>query len=327
MKRSFCGQDVIDAYARIADYVAETPLVHSMYLSNAQQNVYLKMESLQSTKSFKIRGCLNKMLSLNDEEKAKGVITVSSGNHGISVAYGAKLLGIREAVIIVPKTTPQSKVDKIRYFGGQVMMMGQNYDEAHVQGMQYVKSHDYTFIDSYYDDPFIYAGQGTIALEILKQNPQIDTILVPVGGGGMLTGIAVAAHQIDPKVQVIGVQTAACPALVKSYQEHRFYEECESAPSICDALIGGIGKLCYEMAKDYIADLLTGDEETIRKAVAHIINYEKFVVEPGGAVGVAALFEKREHIKGRNIAIVLSGGNINETLMLEILNEQAKQRR
>ena len=128
MKRSFCGQDVIDAYARIADYVEETPLVHTMYLSNAQQNVYLKMESLQSTKSFKIRGCLNKMLSLNDEEKAKGVITVSSGNHGVSVAYGAKLLGIREAVIIVPKTTPQSKVDKIRYFGGQVMMMGQNYD-------------------------------------------------------------------------------------------------------------------------------------------------------------------------------------------------------
>lgn len=324
-KQRFTAQDVQEAYERIRPYVYETPLEHSMYLSEENSDVYFKMESLQSTKSFKIRGCLNKMLSLSEEEKQQGVVTVSSGNHGICVAYGAQLLGIEKAVIIVPETTPQSKVDKIKYFGGQVLFMGQNYDGAHIEGMKYVEAHSMTFIDSYYDDPVVYAGQGTMAIEILQQNPQIDTILTPIGGGGMLTGVAVAAKAINPAIRVIGVHTAACPALIKSYQENVFYEECESEASMCDALVGGIGKLCYEMAKDFVDDLVEVQEETIGKALVHMANKEKFIVEPASAVCVAAMMEHRQRIGGHHIALVMSGGNVNEKLMLRLLNQYAEK--
>lgn len=323
LEKSFTAQDVFEAYERIRPYIYETPLEHSMYLSEENSEIYLKMESLQSAKSFKIRGCLNKMLSLSEEEKKQGVITVSSGNHGVCVAYGAQLLGIEKAVIIVPKTTPQSKVDKIKYFGGQVLFMGQNYDGAHIEGMKYVNCHQMTFIDSYFDDPVVYAGQGTMAIEILKQNPQIDTILTPIGGGGMLTGVAVAAKAIKPDIRVIGVHTAACPALIKSYKEDKFYEKCESEESMCDALVGGIGKLCFEMAKDYIDDIVEVQEETIGKALVHMINKEKFIVEPASAVCVAAIMEHRHRIQGKHIALVMSGGNVNEKLMLKLLNQYA----
>lgn len=321
MSQSFTYKDVEAAYQRIKPYIYETPLEHSMYLSDEKTSYYFKLECLQSAKSFKIRGCLNKMLSLNAEEKARGVSTVSSGNHGICVAYGAKLLGIEKAVIIVPKTTPQSKIDKIKYFGGRVLLMGENYDGAHIEGMKYIRSHDMTFIDSYYEDAMVYAGQGTMAIEILKQNPEIDTILTPIGGGGMLTGVAVAAKALKPSIRVIGVHTAACPALIKSYQENVFYEECESEPSICDALIGGIGKLCYEMAKDYVDDLIQVQEATIEKAVVHMLTKEKFVVEPAAAVCTAAIMEQRERIGGKQVALVMSGGNIDAMLMKRLLNE------
>lgn len=324
MSNQFTYDDIQKAYQRIRPYIYQTPLEKSMYLSNQEQSIYFKLECAQSAKSFKIRGCLNKMLSLSDEEKQKGVTTVSSGNHGICVAYGAQMLGIKHAVIIVPKNTPQSKIDKIKYFGGTVKLMGDNYDGAHKEGMAYIQTTDMTFIDSYYDDPLVYAGQGTMALEILKQNPDIDTILVPIGGGGMLTGIAVGAKAIKKDIRIIGVHTAACPALIKSYKEDKFYEECESEPSICDALIGGIGKLCFEMAKDYVDDLVAVSEESIERAVVHMINKEKFIVEPASAVCVAAFREHTERIGGKHIAMIMSGGNIDTELMLKLLNKYHK---
>ncbi|MEG2572180.1 MAG: threonine/serine dehydratase [Erysipelotrichaceae bacterium] len=314
-------QDVEDAYKRIQPYVYQTPLEHSIYLSKGDQQVYFKCENLQSIKAFKIRGALNKMLSMSEAEKELGVSTVSSGNHGIAVSYAANMLGIKKAVIIVPKTTPLSKIEKIKYFGGEVILMGENYDGAHTLGMKYIKDHQMTFIDSYYDDPYVYAGQGTIAIEILKQNPAIDTILVPIGGGGMLTGIAVAAKAIKPSVKVIGIQTQACPALIKALEDHVFYEEYPTEPSICDALVGGIGKLCYDMAEDYVDDYIAVKESSIEKAIVHMINSEKLVVEPAGAVGVAAVMDYLEQIDGQHIAIVISGGNIDSKLMLKLLNE------
>ena len=152
---------------------------------------------MQRAKSFKIRGAMNKMLTLTEEEKQKGVATISSGNHGSSVSYAASLLGISNAKVIVPETTPKSKVDKIKYFGADVMLMGSNYDEAHALGMKFIEEKGMTYIDAYYDDPKIYGGQGTIAIEILEQNPDIDTIVVPIGGGGLSTGIAVAAVMVE----------------------------------------------------------------------------------------------------------------------------------
>ncbi|MBQ2868365.1 MAG: pyridoxal-phosphate dependent enzyme, partial [Firmicutes bacterium] len=212
----FDYNEVKEAYERIKSYVRKTPLEESFYLGTEDQKVFFKLESFQRAKSFKIRGALNKMLTLSPEEIERGVATISSGNHGSSVSYAASLLGIKNAKVIVPETTPQSKVDKILYFGSEAMLMGKNYDEAHTMGMKFIKDNGMTYIDAYYDDPKIYGGQGTIAIEILEQNPQIDTIVVPIGGGGLITGIAVAAKAIKPEIRVVGVQTENCPAMIKA---------------------------------------------------------------------------------------------------------------
>ena len=319
---SFGYNDVKEAYEAIKDYVRETPLEQSYYLGNENQKFFFKLESCQRAKSFKIRGALNNMLSLTEEEKQKGVATISSGNHGSSVSYAASLLGIQNAKVIVPETTPQSKVDKIKYFGADAMLMGANYDEAHALGMKYINEHGLTYIDAYYDDPKIYGGQGTIAIEILKQNPEIDTIIVPIGGGGMITGIAVAAKHLKPEIKIIGVQTEACPAMVASYKDNVFYEEYPiTGDTVCDALVGGVGKLSYEILKDYVDELLVVKEDIIRKAVAFMIKEEKYIVEGGSCTTVAAVMQYPEKITGKNIALVMSGGNLDGKLMTEILKE------
>lgn len=322
MNNTFTAQEVYDAYERIKAYIYKTPLEESLYLGTDEQKYFFKLESTQTVKSFKIRGALNKMSTLTEEERQRGVATISSGNHGASVSYAAKLLGIKNAKVIVPETTPQAKVDKIKYYGADVMLMGSGYDEAHAMGMSYIEENGMTYIDAYYDDPKIYGGQGTIAVEILDQNPDIDTIVVPIGGGGLITGIAVAAKAIKPDVRIIGVQTEACPAMIRAYEDNVFYEEYPTTgDTICDALVGGVGKLSYDILKDYADDLIEVKEATIRKAVKHMIKEEKFIVEGASATTVAAVMDDRERIGGKNIALVMSGGNIDGDLMVRLLNE------
>lgn len=322
MNNTFTAQEVYDAYERIKEYIYKTPLEESLYLGTDEQKYFFKLESTQTVKSFKIRGALNKMSTLTEEERQRGVATISSGNHGASVSYAAKLLGIKNAKVIVPETTPQAKVDKIKYYGADVMLMGGGYDEAHAMGMSYIEENGMTYIDAYYDDPKIYGGQGTIAVEILDQNPDIDTIVVPIGGGGLITGIAVAAKAIKPDVRIIGVQTTACPAMIRAYEDNVFYEEYPTTgDTICDALVGGVGKLSYDILKDYADDLIEVKEATIRKAVKHMIKEEKFIVEGASAATVAAVMDDRKRIGGKNIALVMSGGNIDGDLMVRLLNE------
>lgn len=322
MNNTFTAQEVYDAYERIKEYIYKTPLEESLYLGTDEQKYFFKLESTQTVKSFKIRGALNKMSTLTEEERQRGVATISSGNHGASVSYAAKLLGIKNAKVIVPETTPQAKVDKIKYYGADVMLMGSGYDEAHAMGMSYIEENGMTYIDAYYDDPKIYGGQGTIAVEILDQNPDIDTIVVPIGGGGLITGIAVAAKAIKPDIRIIGVQTEACPAMIRAYEDNVFYEEYPTTGNtICDALVGGVGKLSYDILKDYADDLIEVKEATIRKAVKHMIKEEKFIVEGASATTVAAVMDDRERIGGKNIALVMSGGNIDGDLMVRLLNE------
>lgn len=318
---SFDYKEVTDAYDRIKNYIQKTPLEESYYLGDEKRKYYFKLESFQRAKSFKIRGALNKMMTLTEVEKECGIATVSSGNHGSSVSYAASILGIKNSKIIVPENTPQSKIDKIKYFGGDVMLMGRNYDEASSLGMAYIKENKLTYIDAYYSDVKIYGGQGTIAIEILEQIEDIDTIVVPIGGGGLITGIAVAAKAIKPGIRIIGVQTEACPAMVKSYEDNIFYEEYASKESICDALVGGIGKLSYEMAKDYVDDFIVVSEESIAKAVSFMAKDEKYIVEAGSCTTVAAVMDYRERIGGKNVALVLSGGNIDGNLLTSILEK------
>lgn len=317
----FDYNEVKEAYERIKSYVRKTPLEESFYLGTEDQKVFFKLESFQRAKSFKIRGALNKMLTLSPEEIERGVATISSGNHGSSVSYAASLLGIKNAKVIVPETTPQSKVDKILYFGSEAMLMGKNYDEAHALGMKFIEDNGMTYIDAYYDDSKIYGGQGTIAIEILEQNPQIDTIVVPIGGGGLITGIAVAAKAIKPEIRIVGVQTENCPAMIKAYEDNVFYEEYPCEESICDSLIGGIGALSYQMAKDYVDEFIAVSEETVGKAVSFMAKHEKYIVEAGSCVTVAALMDHRDRIGGKNVALVLSGGNIDGVLLTELMNK------
>lgn len=316
----FQETDVREAYERIQPYIRRTPLEKSFYLSSKDQNVFLKLECAQSVKSFKIRGALNKMLQLSEEERQKGVVTVSSGNHGISVSYGAQLLGIERADIIVPTITPQSKVDKIGYYGGNAILIGENYDAAHAEGMKYVKEHEMVFIDGWDNDPAVYAGQGTIGLEILEQNPEIDTILVPIGGGGMATGTAVAAKAIKPGIRVIGLQTAACPAMVRSIEDHTCYGEYPTEPSICEALVGGIGRIAFAM-REIWDDILVIEERFIEEATAFAVKKEKIVAEPSGAICIAALLQDRSKIPGRNVALIISGGNVDENLLTDLMQK------
>ncbi|MES5937710.1 threonine ammonia-lyase [Mammaliicoccus lentus] len=316
---TFNFQDTKDAYNRIKSYTVKTPLEESFYLGDDNKKYFFKLESFQKVKSFKIRGALNKMLTLNNEEKKSGVATISSGNHGSSVSYAATLLGIRNVKIIVPESTPQSKIDKIEYFGGEAILLGKNYDEANSLGMNYILENNLTYIDAYYDDPYIYGGQGTIGIEILEQNPDIDTIVVPIGGGGLITGIAVAAKHIKPDIKIIGVQTEACPAMIKSYQHNTFYEEYPNTDTLCDSLIGGIGKLSYKLAKDYVDEFLIVSENGIAKAVSFMAKQEKFIAEAGSCTTIAAVNEYPEKISGKNIALVISGGNIDGEILTNIL--------
>lgn len=318
---TFNYKEVKDAYERIGNYIRKTPLEESFYLGDENRKYFFKLESFQRAKSFKIRGALNKMMTLTGEERECGVATISSGNHGSSVSYSATILGIKNVKIIVPKSTPQSKLDKIKYFGADVMLMGENYDEAHSLGMKYIEEHNLTYIDPYYSDPKIYAGQGTIAIEILEQNRDIDTIIVPIGGGGLITGIAVAAKAIKPEIRIIGVQTEACPAMVKAYEDNTFYEEYPCKESLCDALVGGIGKLSYEMAKYYVDDFIVVSEESIAKAVSFMAKKEKYILEAGSCTTVAAVMNYRKRIGGKNIALVLSGGNIDGNVLTHILSK------
>ena len=318
---SFSAQEVLDAYERIKPYIYITPLEESLYLGKDGRRYFFKLECAQTVKSFKLRGALSKMTTLTEEERRRGVATISSGNHGASVSYAAQLLGIENAVVIVPETTPKAKVDKIRFYGAQAMLLGQNYDEAHRLGMAYIEEHGMTYIDAYYDDPKIYGGQGTIALEILEQNPQIDTIVVPIGGGGLSTGIAVYAKSVRPDIRVVGVQTEVCPAMIRAFADDVFYEEYPvTGDTVCDALVGGVGKLAFEILRDYIDDIIEVKEASIRKAVKYMIKEEKYIVEGASAATVAAVMDNRDRVGGQNVALVMSGGNIDGDLMVQLLN-------
>ena len=318
---AFSAQEVRDAYERIKPYIYRTPLEESLYLGEDGRRYFFKLECAQTVKSFKLRGALSKMTTLTEEERRRGVATISSGNHGASVSYAAQIMGIENAVVIVPETTPKAKVDKIRFYGAQAMLLGKNYDEAHRLGMAYIEEHGMTYIDAYYDDPKIYGGQGTIALEILEQNPQIDTIVVPIGGGGLSTGIAVYAKSVRPDIRIIGVQTEACPAMIRAFADDVFYEEYPvTGDTVCDALVGGVGKLAFEILRDYIDDIIEVKEASIRKAVKYMIKEEKFIVEGASASTVAAVMDNRDRVGGQNVALVMSGGNIDGELMVQLLN-------
>ena len=322
----FSYKDVEEAYACLKDHLAPTPVVQSYYLGGPLsghddgRSYFFKLESMQRAKSFKIRGALNKMLTLTSEEAARGVGTVSSGNHGSSVAYAGQMLGI-PATVIVPESCPQSKRDKIRYFGGTCLPMGKDYDEAHRLGMDYIEQQGLTYVDAYYDDPKIYGGQGTIAVELLQQIPDLDCIVMPVGGGGLSTGIATYAKHVNPNIRIVGVQTEACPAMWASWRDGVFYDEYPIGPTRCDATVGGVGALAYMRLRDVMDELIVVTEDEAAAACAFMAREEKLVAEVASCMTVAAVRDHREQVGGTKVALVISGGNIDGAMLDEVLRE------
>jgi threonine dehydratase len=310
------AQDIRDAAQRLHGHVLDTPCVPSRTLSAITGcEVFLKFENLQFTASFKERGALNKIALLSDEERARGVLAVSAGNHAQGVAYHAQRLGI-PATIVMPRFAPAVKVENTRRFGATVVLEGDTFDDARSFGLQLAKERALTVVHPY-DDLAVAAGQGTIGLEMLAQQPAIDTLLIAIGGGGLISGVATAARAIKPDIQVVGVQTERFPAVWNAMHG----EQHESAQAtIADGIgVKSPGVLTLPLIRERVDDVLLVGEDDIEQAILMLLEIEKTVVEGAGAVGLAALMKHRGRFSGRKVGRVLSGGNIEPLVLAEII--------
>jgi threonine dehydratase len=311
--------DIFHAQREIKTTVRRTPTVESPGLTNyARCGVKLKLECLQVTGSFKIRGATNKVLSLSDEEKGRGVITISSGNHGRAVAYVAGKNGI-PAVVCVSETVPESKITAIQELGAEVVTAGKTYDEANEHALHLQKERGLTMVHPF-DDPLVIAGQGTIGLELMEEMPEIDTVIVPLSGGGLLGGIAIAVKSINPKIQTVGVSMDRGPAMIESIKAGKIVEVVEE-PSLADALIGGLGAQnlhTFNIIREKVDQTVVVSEEEIAAGMTFALEKEHLVVEGGGAVGIAALLASKVSDLGEKVVVVISGSNVSLPTLLEV---------
>jgi threonine dehydratase len=309
-------KDVQDAAGRIAGAVVHTPCLRSETLSRiAKADIWVKFENLQFTASFKERGALNTLLQLTPDERKRGVIAMSAGNHAQGVAYHAGRLGI-PATIVMPSFTPNTKVSHTRGHGARVVLIGNTLAEAATEARRLAEAERLVFVHPY-DDPRIIAGQGTIALEMLQDAPEIDTIVVPVGGGGMIAGCAIAARGLKPDLKVIGVESS-------NYSAMRQLLAGEAVTAAGDTIAEGIavrdiGQVPLAIARALLDRVVSVDEIAIERAIALFLEVEKTVTEGAGATGLAALLAYPELFTGRKVGLVLSGGNIDTRLLASVL--------
>ena len=307
---------ILAAAARLQGQVINTPCLASRTLSAiAGCEVYLKFENHQFTASFKERGALNKMAQLTDAERAQGVLAVSAGNHAQGVAYHAQRLGIR-ATIVMPRFAPAVKVERTRGFGASVVLEGDTFDDARTHGLALARERGLTVVHPY-DDLAVAAGQGTIALEMLAQQPQLDTLVVAIGGGGLISGVATAALAIKPGIQIIGVQTERFPAVWNAV--HGEQRECAQATIADGIAVKAPGALTLPLIRRLVGDVLLVGEDDIEQAILMLLEIEKTVVEGAGAVGLAALLKHRDRFSGRQVGLILCGGNIEPLVLAEII--------
>ena len=309
-----------EAQARIGGVITKTPYAFAPTLSEISgSRVYLKKENLQITGAFKIRGAYNKIASLTEEEKARGVVAASAGNHAQGVAYSAAQFGIR-AVIVMPESTPLTKVDGVRHYGADVILFGSNYDEAYAHAMTYCEAHG--LVVHPFEDDEVIAGQGTIGLEILASEERPDAVIIPVGGGGLISGIAAAVKQTDPAIEVIGVSAAGAPAMRQSY-EAKTPIDSTSVRTIADGIaVRDTSPKTLSFILESVDRFISVDDEEIANAILFLLEKQKLSVEGAGAVGVAALLHRKlPHLEGKKVAVVLSGGNVDVTLLAVIIEK------
>ncbi len=313
-------RDIYRARQAISPFVRRTPLVYSSALSaHTGAKVYLKLENQQETGAFKLRGAANRLTALTPAERQRGVITVSTGNHGRAVAYMAQRLGIR-AVICVPELVLPHKVAAMRSLGAEVIVHGRTQDDAELHAMTLQAAQELTMVSAF-DDLHIIAGQGTIGLEILEDLPQVDTVVVPLSGGGLMGGIAVALKHADSAIRLVGVSQELGPAMALSLRAGAPVPVVEE-PSLADSLLGGIGlenRYTFPLIRDLIDEVILVSEAEIAAAMIHALRQEKQVVEGGGSVGIAALLANKVAPLGESVAVVVSGGNVDMSKLLLLL--------
>lgn len=310
--------DIQAALERIRDSIYLSPAPQSETLSRATGNALcLKLENLQATGSFKERGALNRILTMSAEERAHGLITASAGNHGQAVAYHAARRGIR-AQICMPVFTPIVKVSAVTGFGGEVVLHGENFDEALQEALRRAQSQGFTFVHAFDDDAVI-AGQGTVGLELLDQVPDLDAVVVPVGGGGLIAGVACAIKETKPGVRVIGVQTAALPSMRAALAEHHPVL-LPPASTVADGIaVRQAGERTLPLCEKYVDEILTVDDEEIAMAILWLLEKEKTLAEGAGAAGMAAMLRHKTGLRDKKVAVILSGGNIDVTMLARII--------
>jgi threonine dehydratase len=312
------------ALARVRKSIYVSPCTRSETFSELTGNsIYLKLENRQRTGAYKERGALNKLLSLTGEERSQGVIAASAGNHAQAVAYHASNLGIR-ARIVMPLATPLIKVSATRGYGGEVVLHGANYDEAFEEAMRFSAQDHLTFVHAFNDDAVI-AGQGTLGLELLEQHPDLEVVVVPIGGGGLIGGIGCALKETNPRIQVIGVQPARLPSVKVALAEGKPVT-LPSAVTIADGIaVRRVGDRTLPLIQKYVDDIVTVEEEEIANAVLLLLEREKTLAEGAGAAALAALVNRRipllrdSMISNKKVIAIVSGGNIDVTLLARII--------
>ncbi len=309
--------DIEEAALRLQGQVLDTPCVESKTLGQiVGAQVFLKFENLQFTASFKERGALNKLVSLLESgQPLKGVIAASAGNHAQGVAHHAQRLGLR-AVIVMPVHTPTVKVERTRGFGAEVLLFGETFDDARDRALQLAEEQGLSFIHPF-DDAQVIAGQGTIGIEMLRAQPTLDTLVIAVGGGGLISGITTAVRHLKPGIEIIGVQTSRFPAMVNAIQGTN---HPQGASTIAEGIaVGQPGHITREIIRERVDDLVLVDEGDIEQAVLMLLEIEKTVTEGAGAAGLAALLKDPARFAGRKIGLVLCGGNIDPLLLSAII--------
>jgi len=312
---------VLQTHEMIRPFITHTPLIPSPFLSEVSgANVWLKLENQQPTGSFKVRGALSKIGRLSGEQKQKGIVAASAGNHALGVAHAVQSLGDVPATIFVPTTAPAAKVDKLRRYPVTLHLTGATYDDAHQAADAFHAETGATEVSAY-DDLDVIVGQGTVALEIFSELPNTDVIVVPVGGGGLVSGITAVSHTLHPHCRVIGVQPTASPAALLSLQQNRAIDPYNHEPTIADGLAGGFGAVPFTVIKAFPPDMLLASEAEIRTAVYTLINQHQLIIEPSGAIAIAPLLNPSIDLRRKTVVCILTGGNLDTRLMRQILQE------
>ena len=305
-----------DAHERIKDAIVKTPTLHSRTLSELTgANIYLKFENLQFTAAYKERGALNALLLLDDDARKRGVIAASAGNHAQGLSYHGTRLGV-PVTIVMPVPTPTVKVVQTESVGGNVVLHGETFDDAYKYARQLEAERGLTFVHPF-DDPNVAAGQGTVALEMLKEIPDLDMLVVPIGGGGLISGMGTAARAINPDIGLVGVQAELFPSMYAKLNG-------EQMPCEGDTLAEGIavqipGEFTSKVVEKLVDEILLVSEPQLETAVSLLLQIEKTVVEGAGAAGLAAIMANKEKFAGKNIGVVLCGGNIDPRLLANVL--------